>query len=73
MKKKLKKCSTCKKMLSEDSFSARPNYNKNSTAKYLKSICRACAVLLSFEWKKQNIEKYRKYQREYAREKRKKN
>jgi hypothetical protein len=66
MEKKI--CITCKEEKELDQFIERPNYNK-SGVKYYNSNCKECCVKLTREWRKENREEHKAYQREYFKKK----
>ena len=65
MEKQIKKrCIDCKKMLSMDSFTGRPNYSKSGIA-YKRPMCRKCASIRAKAWRDANTERYNEYHRDY--------
>lgn len=69
MKLSKKKCVMCGEIKPLRSFSKRKNVNKTKVV-YYKSHCKECCVELSTGWRKNNIERSRKYIREYQAKKR---
>lgn len=60
----MKTCTTCHIEKDENLFYTRENVNK-SKAVYRKSMCIECTKKAVNDWKLANIERFRKYQREY--------
>lgn len=65
---KKKTCTRCKEEKPLDSFVQRKNVNKTDKVYYV-SHCKACAVVLSKNWRKKNPTRFREYQRAYWRKK----
>jgi hypothetical protein len=63
-----KPCVMCGHIKDLNCFSTRKNVHGTGTV-YYKSHCKMCSVILSEEWRKDNIDEYRKYQREYHKKK----
>lgn len=60
---KKKACSRCKKVKPRERFTLR----KGTT--WLDSVCKDCKKIAARKWQKDNIEKFRAYQRAYMKKK----
>lgn len=59
-------CSSCDSIKNISEFSTRKNLHNTNTIYYV-GYCRACMNRRMNNWVEKNLEKYRKYQREYQR------
>ncbi len=64
----MKTCTKCGEEKAIEDFNRRPNYHKSKTL-YRKSHCKKCDIGFAIKWREQNIERFRKYQRDYHRKK----
>lgn len=61
-------CLDCKQRKSVSDYYNRNNYNKSGTV-YKKHYCKGCCTIRTKSWQERNNEKYRKYMKEYFKNK----